>query len=346
MDSLYIVSTPYHFLLACTIAAYSDRGEKKILVLGSVREREKLIECLKEWKNNPFEEIICLEERTGYQGIRKVNAIRKNISLIKKIINRKFHTFIFDPDAPDFQSAAVFNSRQGGINSYCEDGISSYIRSKVNEPFHRKIVKKIVYGLWFERHENHTDSPLFQDAYLVKPEMLPKKRDDLVLWKIMGEDFRKLKEDKLIDIIGKKFEIDIEDVDIVVMLPKPSKIRSVVDFELLKDTYKRLIRGLVKKGYKIAIKYHPQEEEYLGDVEVVRIPRSVASEIFFFKMDKNQKLVGDITTALYTIKMINSKIDSISLVYIAGYKDQYLIDNFKKWNVKMPKTLDEALAIF
>ncbi len=338
MKSIYIVATPYHLLLACTIASYMDENEEKMLVVSPhFADEKKIVGPVERWDRNPFGNVEQLNPRTDYGTFNKIAASRKNIGKLRKIIGKeKFETFIFNIEQPEGQFVAYLNRRNGGRNYYGEDGIGSYIRRDIRDPMHLRLLKRLLYGGWFQRVVNHLEFD-FDRAYLVRPEFA---ESEMELVKIPGEAFRKLNDDGLIPEMNREFGIDISGVDAILVLPH-FEIGSKVDFEKVKDVYRRIIGKYEKAGKTVALKYHPREKTEWLDNNAKIIPKSAPSEIIFFNMKKGQQIIGDLTGALCTAKMINEGIRSVSIMRILGYENERFEKLFRKWGVEMPDSVEE-----
>ncbi|MFH0737382.1 MAG: polysialyltransferase family glycosyltransferase [Candidatus Micrarchaeota archaeon] len=355
--SVYIIATPYHFLLCAGVASYVDKNPDKRLVIAShFKDTEKWVSALRGWKRNPFSDILVVGERRSGVAAEKVATMRANLASIGSTLKSPpgpFDAFVFNIEQPEGQLVAYECSKRKGACTYVEDGIGAYTRRDIRDPLHLLIVKKLLYGLWFERVSTQIEYQYFDKALVLRPDLVPKKPDNVELSAIPADIFERLDKDGLVNLIFKEYgEKPAQDCEAIVFLPFHIAAEQM-GYERTVAAYSRIIDALIRKGIRTLVKYHPREDkgDFLsisGMKGIKTVHQAITSELLFLRWKKSGKriVIGDTTTALSSCKLMVPDAKSISIIDILGYDDKVGLGGlFSKWDVLRPKTMEELLSL-
>lgn len=356
-ESVYLVSTQYHFLLAAAIAAYIDRnGRKHLLVSSHFRDTGKLVKVLKAWGKNPFSSVEIVNELWGGKGpVARVREIRAGLRVIGKFLvahPAALDAYVFNIEQPEGQLLAYSNRRRGGRNTYVEDGIDAYMKRKFREHLAAKVVKRLLYGHWYRRVETQIEYPYFDRIMVLRPELIDAPPAGASLVKIPNDVFLRLDRDGLIGAILSGYGVKNLECEAIVLAPN-SKHAEVMGWGKTLGVYGRILDALARKRMMTVVKYHPREEkgDFLGAGrrKMAMVHPSVTSEMLFLRWKgrgRTRFAIGDTTTALCSCKLIVPDSTVLSVMEAIGYKgDAGLKKVFLKWGVLCPKTIGEAVAL-
>lgn len=363
MKELYLCFTPYHVLLNSGIAYNrGTKSDKEIIIRESFSDVDKVINGLKNWKENPFDEILRIKGTFSVEEIHEksfLNIFRKNstINLEKSSINdikKAYKGVSFDKlftcndGKPQSQYLQYRCKKNNGINIYVEDGSEVYNDSfRSLYPFHESILYKVYFGRWYERIRilgdyKHTDEIRALRPGLVREELKNKK-----VTSIGSENFTNLKETGLIESILSEFDIELslDKKPIILFLPHSSYIKK----RDLLSLYKKIVKTLIENDKKIILKYHPRERHHYleeKDNNVLIFPQSLPAEIIVLQMIENPPvIIGDVSTCLLTSKFFKEDIQVISLINIIDMESNNLKNIFNEIGVLMPDTYPEFVEI-
>jgi hypothetical protein len=347
-ESIYIVATPYQTILATIIAAYMDKNPNKILIVSPhFKNYKKIFNALTNWDKNPFSDIEYLEDRSDYSTANKMSRIFKNLGRIRKIMRGKkgIHGYLLSIGQPENMLLAHLIKKSGGSNTYVEDGSMVYCERKLmKNPFHRKIIKRIIYGSWYIMGDSELDPKAVNDALLLHPELIAHRPEGIKLRKIPNEYFKFLESDGYIRLLMKEFGLEkMGALDAIIVAPYFNSLGSEESKTLI-GIYSRIIEGFSRKGKRIVVKYHPRESnkdilKVEGKFEV--LPQALPLEVAFYNLKDNGVVIGDTSTALYTAKIIKPAGASISIMNLARIQVGILASFLEACGVAMPKTMDE-----
>ncbi len=357
-ESVYLVSTQYHFLLAAAIAAYIDRnGRKHLLISSHFRDTERLVKVLKGWGKNPFSSVEIVNELWGGKGpVARIGAIRTGLGRIGKFLDAHqgaLDAYVFNIEQPEGQLLAYSNRRRGGRNVYVEDGIDAYMKRKFREHLAARVAKTLLYGHWYRRVETQIEYPYFDRIMVLRPELIDAPPAGASLVKIPNDVFLHLDRDGLIGSILAGYGVKNLECEALVLAPN-SKQAVQMGYARTVDAYGRILDALARRRIKTVVKYHPREEkgDFLGvkgRIGMTTVNQSATSEMLFLHWTGRggeKFAIGDTTTALCTCKLIAPGATAISIVEETGYAGKADIRKvFMRWGVLCPKTIGEAVAL-
>jgi len=356
--SVYIIATPYHFILAVGIAAYVDKAkEKRLIVSSHFQNADKLVDALKKWDLNPFSRIDVLAERGSSGVFGKISTIRANLKQLDGLLPGKkgegLNAFIFNIEQPEGQFVAYTNHEQGGKDIYVEDGVGAYTERRFDDPIHMKIAKKILYGTWFRRVDTQINYPFFDLIMVLRPELIPRKPENAELERIPNDIFSRLDKDGLVEKIYEQYGESTEfECETIILVPNSLAAR-LMGYEKIVKTYSQILDALEKNGTSTIVKYHPRETK--GDYLNVGkrkgftiVHPSITSELLFlrWKSGKRMSVIGDTTTALCSCRIITPAATAISIVDIIGFEDNEGVRRiFDYFGVVRPESMDALVSL-
>lgn len=356
MKELYVCFTPYHMLLCSCIASdREDDIDKEMIIIEDFLEADRIIEVLKRWKENPFDDHIMVKGKFSVDEIPEksilnvlkddsvVNVLKEGIDTLKdRYGDVPLHTvFTCNDERPQSQFLEYRCKKNGGLNVYVEDGSELYNDSFEEPlPFHESVFYKMYYGRWYEKIRLIGDYRYTDEIRALRPDLV---RDELKHKKIKPiglKNFIGLKKSGLTESMIKKFKvkIDLDEDYVILFLPHSEFIKK----RKQESIYNEMVEELQKNNKKILLKYHPRENDHYimqhGE-NITILPQSLPSEILILQMIDNPPLViGDISTCLLTSKFLDEKIKVISLIDILNMDSSNLRRVFEKIGVMMPES--------
>lgn len=363
MKELYVSYTPYHILLNSSIASSRDESiEKDLIIIEDFSNIDKIVKGLNNWKDNPFREHIVIDgkfstdlpdDKSIFNIFRKnsvFNVFKKGITEIKKRYeNQNFQTvFTGNDERPHSQFLEYICRKNNGINVYVEDGSELY-NDNVSSSFPTLefIYYRLSLGSWYDDVRVLGKYRFTDEIRAFRPDLVRDDLKDKRIEQIDLENFIDLQRTGLTDTILNEFEFDLylNKNDIIIFLPHSSLVR---ERDLL-PLYKDIISRLKEYNKDILLKYHPREKDhYLSgyDEDILNLPQSLPSEIFFLQMINNSPvIIGDVSTCLFTSKIINDQSCVISLINLLDIESKYLKEVFSKIGVIIPNTRPELEEI-
>lgn len=313
MKDLYLTYTPYHLILSILKAKRSKKNSELIIVRSyhnadkyAERIREKnifsdvrVVRGLEDTQKTsyPFRALIKGEEDTRFPMYKKV------IERIKSAQGYPRRIFAFNDTQPLSQYILWKNKQNGGSNVYIEDGSGAYVdKETAKKQKMKKYILKLYFGRWYQTMQTHGKSPYTDKIQVFHPHLVP-PRDKPV--EELGNLFDEADEE-VREIMGSP---DIS-ADSLIIAPLSGYLKRQRVYEEYIETVKDYV------GDSPAVKYHPREEDYfLSEIAQEEITDSLPAESIFLGMkESSPTIIGDISTALYTAKLIlpESKVISIA----------------------------------
>lgn len=338
---LFVAYTPYHIFLSC-ILARSCNNSCELILVPDFPSSDKIISAILNWSNNPFKKIYVLRGKYAIQSnFVKIINIRKNLKIIKKQIRDKeaIETYVFNDANAEGQFIAFINHFNGGENTYVEDGASAYTNESLTALVGWKyILAKYLYGRWFKSlsvigTSAYIDNVMVFNPDVVRNELQTKKI--IAIYKHLILNF----DEELRNEILCHFNINdnYASSECILLLPLSTIFKDSERINMI-STYKKIIFHLMRRFKSIVCKYHPREVmgDYLSlaDLNVKQIPHTIPVEIFFMIIKSQSVLIiGDISTALITAKMIMGDKSRVISIKKLIYDNNIDISVFEKMNI-------------
>jgi hypothetical protein len=344
--AFYFVSTPLNTILA-TLLALQKPEEKAHLLCVDRREArpDPMMQALEQWSSSPFESIHILVSK-GTKPWRSYALRQKAFTTIDALVARyrpaRFYTcndrrieFLYGVEA-------ARNLDYTPSCSYVDDGVYSYFPTEkrwYQESVAEQWLKKAVYGSWYNVPRVVGSSPLLESAYLLFPEKAHAYLQKITLHTLeltplqeapMQAFFR-----TFLDVAGITLP-DLSTVSTVYILPHSSLFGRYPSFV---DRVTGQVRTPGEAG-GIGIKYHPREAgpdllNLTQSPRVTVIPAEAPFEILLPLLAPGTALVGNVSTALLTAKLIRPDITVTALLSDADTRSRMLLPLFEALGIRV-----------
>ena len=293
--NVFYATTSYHLLLSTAIAK-EKTTDKNVLIFNPGFHGYEIGERLLHSPFSPFSDFYTLPR--WYNG--------KRYSPIFKLIDTfRSHKFIrqYRPIKKCYvtnNSRPVAQHIMGESQSivHVEDGLAAYTNISKKSSTKKEKIARIMYGPHFVGRSALGLDERIQQYNLTYPRYAS---GDLRRVQKQKIDHRKIEiaAEVWAEILSSAGECDFSDVDMFVALPHSSGINKSKQRRIEQVIEKNSLEG------KTVIKYHPNDEErYLSGVEnTVEIDSKVPAEVIYGGGNIS-KVVGGISTALYSAKII------------------------------------------
>jgi len=323
MDNIFVTFTPYHVLLAYTIAS-TNKEKNYLVVIDDAVNLKELSEAIKEEKNSPFKDVIFLP------GIKKIKTpiqryliIKNNIKLLKKAIKNIIikRVYVCNDSRPESQLILSYGKRDNALGIYIEDGSAAYYGLVLKRKKIKTLLGKLIYGRWWENIEILGTSSYIDQIRAIFPEdiRVELRKKKVKILGINKKQFLSLKDKSFVTSFFKKINInkkDISDIEVIIIISHSELVRQYLNY---KKVIIKMINQLKKNYKKISVKYHPREKnDFLnlaafGNIKI--LPQGIPVELFFLIASNSLKLiVGDISTSLLTARWLFPHIKIVSFI--------------------------------
>ncbi len=360
MRSIYLINTPYHFLVACGLALNYDKSiEKRLIIVCDFENAPQYKEIITQWDVNLFSEITLLNGRYGINKrsiIKIALSVKKNIYLFKKslkngVLSFPYNLFIFNDGNPEAQYLAFHNKKKGGVNTYVEDGmIAVYGNGVANAlPLYQKIGAKLFFGSYYENIGVLGTYSAIQKVMVSYPNMIRGELKGKEIVKIPIEIFTILNESGFIKSFLEKYHLrdyldEKESIKYLLLMPHSDGLNEIQ----IKKLQEIIILINDKLNY-LYIKYHPRElrdnylELNLDENNISLINKSIPIELIYITLIHNQPrlIIGVDSSSLISAKLFLDEARVVDLKKILLNKSS--IKN--KFNLIEPHSVAEFLEV-
>jgi hypothetical protein len=320
---LYLPSTPLNVLLSCAIAIHrqENSGCHEVSQLWLIDQKNTTdnpyFKALQKWQKSPFDTIKIFSGGSKTQN--KLAQRQEIFSSIAKGIKAFLPTEVAVGSDRRIEFQYVMHllqvKGQSAKGLYLDDGLYSY----AGRPHHflkdgiNAILKKFVYGSWWQEPKTVGSSSWIDQAWLFAPEQAIELLKQKALVTIKADWFKNEAITELSHLVALQLKYDISHLhalDTVLLIPHPNNVKKMQGY---KTRIQNLIAKLHQQGKKIGVKYHPRAEgddeldlRAFGATEI--IPAQLAFEFCLPLFSSRCKVVGDIGTALLTCKWLRPEL--------------------------------------
>lgn len=321
---LYLPSTPLNILVAVAHAsAFAEEQVSQLVLIDQKTSDNNLyFKALKAWNDSPFENI---ELTLGVaKGKKKLDERKVNFLVLSDLIKS------FPADAiavgsdrrVEFQYLMHLRSKSIGLSQvegwYLDDGLYSYagrpytwFKDSVNG-----LLKKVVYGFWWEEPKTVGASSWIKQAWLFSPKNAIPEISKKVCHSIPSEWFFNEKVSKFIGLVLSEHGLDNEiqskcdRIDLFILIPHPNNILKMEGYIERLEVFLEKAKEL---GLMIMVKYHPKAKgiDPLNLIErygVLVMESGLAFELVLPKLSHKLIVLGDVSTAVMTAKWLRPDI--------------------------------------
>lgn len=318
---LYLPSTPLNLLVSIAHAVeFSSEQTAQIILIDQKKGQDDNIyfNALKVWKTSPFERV---ELTLGVaKGKCKIKERKANFVVLADLINY-FPADVIAVGSDrrvEFQYLMHLRCRSAEKSSiegwYLDDGLYSYagrphkwFKDSVND-----VLKKIIYGFWWQEPKTVGASSWIKKAWLFQPKhavaALQKKQTILLLpeW-FTHAGVRQFSQSVCQNYGLNKVSLkELRSIKLFLLIPHPNNIKKMKGYEA--RIHKFLIK-LHQLGIRVAVKYHPRSEQ-LDSLQLVckyqalLVHSALAFEFVLPFLAPKTVVVGDVGTSLLTAQWL------------------------------------------
>lgn len=306
----YFISSPLHFLYSVNMAI-RYAGVRNVAVITSFLESNaQLLARVIRRDGKVFSDVVTFENQPGKSKTRQR---RQRMKVLRAYINKHPAEKIFTGTDRhvEFQYAMHCARRQNpaveGI--YLDEGTHTYLGNKRMHQFQHKygdaLLKKLAYGFWWKNPVIIGTSGWIEKVYATFPALVHPLYKEKTVLPVDGRYFDDPAFDRIAGMLMDEVHIDratLSSVDFVVLLTHDSHYE---DAEGHIAKLMQVLSAHCAPG-RIAIKAHPRSR-LLATLKA-RYPQSVhldnriGFELLLPLFEEHCVFVGDVTSALFTIK--------------------------------------------
>ncbi|BBN60159.1 hypothetical protein [Hydrogenovibrio marinus] len=338
---LYLPSTPFNLLLSFLDA--QSRGGENVLVYIDQKTITPYAETLLALQESPFKEVSVLYDVS--KGRAKLEERHQNFQALDRLLEGYgFDEVVTGSDRRiEFQYVMhrLRKATNDVVGTYLDDGLYSYLTWKrpVYEHFLNSLVKKIVYGSWWQEPRTPGTSPYISRSILMNADFA---LESLKNREVCPIDFSLLSckplqhwAQSLLDAFDCNAKTAGE-VDVFFILPHPNDVQKMPGYvERLKSS----IRDKVGSGFKVSVKYHPRFTEKdafnLKELGTMLLPSNLAFEFLLPVLKSNAEIIGDFTTVMLTSKMLRPDLSVIANINLDDPYQLQLLELLRKFEIKV-----------
>lgn len=327
MSCLYLPSTPLNVLLslAHATAFQNSRSEMPSLWLIDQKSIDEnfYYENLLRLDDSPFDHVeIFLGSAKGYN---KLTERKHNFQKIDGLLKSKSFTDVFVGSDRRIEFQYIMHRlRSRGVSvkgHYLEDGLYSYAGLSI--PFYKSffndVVKKIIYGFWWQEPETVGGSDWISDIWVMSPKHLFAKLQSKRIHRIhpnwLALDGVKRYSEKMMQSSDESSE-SYEKIDYLILIAHPHNVAKVPGYI---ETLLESIDNALSKGLRVAVKYHPrvnEEDIYQLKMRGVHkvIPANLAFEFVLPLLKDGCFVQGDVGTGVLMANWLRPTLQVIAVI--------------------------------
>jgi len=323
---LYLPSTPLNILMSASHAVHfaSEQVAQVWLIDQAQAEPNIYTDILNAWPESPFQQVKQFE---GGAGFKKLSVRKNNFKEFEVLLSAfKPNTLAVGSDRRiEFQYIwhyLILHGQNPLKSLYLDDGLYTYSgrSSSVWKDGFNSLLKKWVYGQWWEEPVTVGASSKINQAWLFLPELA--KKEIVQDKQVICFQAEWLQSDEILSLSRNVMEafseniLDYQTIDILWFLPHPDNAAKMQNYVV---NVKVAIQSLINKGYRVAVKYHPRVTEkdpfnLAASQGVSVIPHKMASEFILPALSAETRVMGDVGTAMLTCKWLRPDIDVMAFL--------------------------------
>lgn len=353
--AIFMVSTPLHLYNALAIALkHRHDWQSHLWFIDQKDSHNPYHEVLKSWTDHPFAGVDYFVTNLPGTGA-KIKARKAAFERIDAMVSdlRPQEILVGNDRRIEFVYAVNHACRRlgnGVRGSLIDDGVYSYVdqRSRwFQDTGAERLVKKLVYGGWYERTPSIGGSPFIDRAFVAFPDFVNSNLRRLRVEGIDLELYRSPEVRNFSEMMLESGNIDrrvLPGYDLVLTLPHESLIHRFPSF---KESIRLLVDGARNGGKRIGIKYHPRQQQddplQLVSEKDQLIPRSVAFEILLPLLGK-PLILGDVSTVLLTARWLRPDLNVVALQNERDSRQRKMSAILSHLGVRVTRDFDEILS--
>ncbi len=362
--TLYWIGTPRHFLISAGMALADSRQSDAGLLLTSrynyVKEIKKVLD---EWAQSPFSFIKIIQRPARKNCLsRRLQIIRTNSFYRKFAYLHEFREIRAFAATSYAAQAFLYELRQCSPETkriMVEDGGIFYNTQPLygdiaGETYSRLklLAGRLLYGRAWRAVKANGLHEIIDEIHLIAPELVRREWSSHKLVKLSPDPLRRLADTDLPSLYLRTYGSSVEkleDIEFLIILSRSDGVEN--DLRGYVDRVNEILRIARKRGLRIAVKYHPKEEEsdYMALAEkpwVTEIPRQLPIELLFVSNTRNLKFVlGDTSTALLSAPWLLPKLKSVSFANIVSKRPELIYPDFGGFGIDLIRSTRDLKEI-
>lgn len=358
VKTLYLPSTPLNVLVSCAVALHkqamsNDEHAQLWLIDQKNSQNNPYFNALQQWQNSPFSAITLFSAEQ--KGQSKLNHRRKVFAhLVQSIKNfTPTQVAVGSDRRVEFQFVMQFlkQVKQPAKGLYLDDGLYSYAgrTAQVIKDGVNALLKKMVYGLWWQEPKTVGASSWINQAWLFAPNKAVALLQSKELVRLESSWFTDEKVIELSRLVAKQLKFDVAglvELDVMILIPHPNNIKKMPGY---KKRIQHLVRLLKKQEKKVGIKYHPRTEavDLLELIECgarVIVPSQLAFEFCLPLFSENCQIVGDIGTALLSCKWLRPELKVCAVLDESdGFQEKFIAMS-QSMGIRVTHKIEDSVA--
>ena len=355
-NTLYWISTPRHFLMASGMAVgENDVSDSDLLLTSDFDYVDGIETVLNLWSDSPFSstDIVRPNRRSQSVLVNRIQNIVTNARFRRMAHRAKYseirsftggtnpaaHAFLHEikRHSPTTKRILV---EDGGI--YYNNQPIGDSGSGESYPKGRLMAGRLLYGRAWAAVKMNGISEVVDEIHMMNPELVRKDWASITPVKLSSDHLLCLSDTDLPEIYLSLFDCDFQEfatIEVAMILSRSDGLLG--DPESYVKTINSLLEVVRKRGFKVALKYHPKEPipDYLGlrdRTDIVEIPRDLPMELLFLVSSDRLKLVlGDTSTALLSAPWILPNCKVVSFVNMVNKLPELIYSDFGSFGVEL-----------
>lgn len=319
---LYIISSVFHLLIAAAVAA-SRPSNKSYWVFTRFNQKrfQALQPCLLRLVES-VDQVLYLND-----SITSVKHRKRNAGILLDFAKDRHisQVFVGNDRHVEFQFLAHFLKKEiPNLRSiYLDEGLYSYIGRKASAAFAERVVdqmlKRLVYGAWWQTPKTIGASDYIDEAWLAYPDQACSILQSKVRTQLPIEGFESAKFQDFIACWGGLFDLptNLHNVDFILTITDQKNFAKFPHYE---SSITGLVRALVAQGHKVGVKYHPNanQQDLLSlaviSEQVLILPSGLPFEVLLPSLS-SATLIAEFSSTLITSRLLNPKMTVWSIVH-------------------------------
>ena len=208
---------------------------------------------------------------------------------------------------------------------------SQYIPGAVKGSRLRLMIGEAVFGSAWRAVKTNGIGALVEEIHLSKPELVRKEWNAIKTVELSPDPVLQIADTDLprtyLDVAGCRIE-DLKEVQLFVVLAKSTGLGG--DLGRYVDVVNEMLRIAGQENLKIAVKYHPKEENddymMLGDKSGISVlPKQLPGELLFIvNREKLKFVLGDSSSALLSLPWLLPQCKAISFVHMVNKQPHFV----------------------
>jgi hypothetical protein len=307
--------------------------------------------ALRSLKSSPFEYVDLL--LGSEKGSSKYALRQKNFKLLDQILEEYPVDTVYVGSDRRIEFQYVMQRLKGKAEGgYLDDGLYSYagrphiwFKDKVNS-----VIKKIVYGRWWDEPLTIGSSHWIEKAWLFEPRLAHPLLKEKAQEKIPAIWFKANAIQEFSERMLQHYSVKVEflkKVDVVLIISHPNNQKKMKGYG---DRVQRLIDELIRNDLKIAVKYHPRESDVdpLNLVKsecVMLLPSTMAFELVLPALKSGAWVVGDVGTTSLTSRWLRDDVGSMAVLSKNDKFEKYFAEILEPHGVTVVDSFQSAISI-